>query len=100
MYDWFIKYPVEIAIFTIYPIAINLLGYEMMYDDKERSIKGESRTPEWKLWIVAIIGGCIGTWRGMYAFRHKTRHDNFVYGMPAIAIIEYLLIPLWRIWWR
>ena len=99
MDDWILKYILPIF-FTLYPIGINLLGYWMMQKDKENSTKGDWRIAEWKFWLVALLGGCIGTWVGMYIFRHKTRHDNFVYGMPAIAIIEYLIIPWWRIWWN
>ena len=56
----------------------------------------EGEVPKEKLpfFIVAIIGGSIGSIIGMYAFRHKTRHWYFVYGMPAILILQILLIAL------
>lgn len=44
--------------------------------------------------MVAIIGGSIGSILGMYTFRHKTRHLKFVYGMPAILIIQLILLFL------
>lgn len=56
--------------------------------DKRKSIKGAFRIPEATLFIVAFIGGSIGTLLGMYSFRHKTRKWYFVYGMPAILIIQ------------
>ena len=40
------------------------------------------------LFLVSILGGSIGTWAGMYVFRHKTRHWYFVIGMPLILILQ------------
>ncbi|MCI8937915.1 MAG: DUF1294 domain-containing protein, partial [Lachnospiraceae bacterium] len=37
-------------------------------------------------------GGSIGSIIGMYAFRHKTRHRSFVYGMPFILFVQIALI--------
>ena len=62
--------------------------------DKYKAKKRAFRIPEATLFIVAIIGGSIGSIIGMYAFRHKTRHWYFVYGMPAILILQILLIAL------
>jgi uncharacterized membrane protein YsdA (DUF1294 family) len=43
------------------------------------------------LFAASIIGGSVGTWAGMYVFRHKTRHWYFVVGMPAILIAQVAL---------
>lgn len=59
--------------------------------DKRKAIKGAFRIPEATLFIVALIGGSAGSILGMYTFRHKTRHLLFVYGMPAILILQILL---------
>ena len=60
--------------------------------DKYKAKKRAFRIPEATLFIVAVIGGSIGSIAGMYAFRHKTRHRSFVYGMPFILIIQIVLI--------
>ena len=70
------------------------LGFALMGIDKYKAKKRAFRIPEATLFIVAIIGGSIGSIIGMYAFRHKTRHWYFVYGMPAILILQILLIAL------
>ena len=75
-------------------IAVNLIGFALMGIDKYKAKKRAFRIPEATLFIVAIIGGSIGSIIGMYAFRHKTRHWYFVYGMPAILILQILLIAL------
>lgn len=81
-----------ITLLLEYLIIVNLIGFALMGIDKYKAKKRAFRIPEATLFIVAVIGGSIGSIIGMYAFRHKTRHWYFVYGMPAILIIQILLI--------
>ena len=60
--------------------------------DKRRAVKGIFRIPEANLFIIALIGGSIGSIFGMYTFKHKTRKWYFVYGMPFILILQIALI--------
>lgn len=60
--------------------------------DKHKAKKHAFRIPEATLFTVALIGGSIGSIVGMYFFRHKTRHWYFVYGMPAILILQIALV--------
>ncbi len=60
--------------------------------DKSRAIKRLWRIPESTLFIIAVIGGSIGSIIGMKFFHHKTKHWYFVYGMPAILIIQLAVI--------
>lgn len=83
-----------ITLLLEYLIAVNLISFALMGIDKYKAKKRAFRIPEATLFIVAIIGGSIGSIIGMYAFRHKTRHWYFVYGMPAILILQILLIAL------
>lgn len=83
-----------ILFIAAYFALINLIAFALMGIDKRKAIKGAFRIPEATLFIIAIIGGSIGSIAGMYTFRHKTRHFKFVYGMPAILIIQILLIVL------
>lgn len=83
-----------ITLLLEYLIAVNFIGFALMGIDKYKAKKRAFRIPEATLFIVAIIGGSIGSIIGMYAFRHKTRHWYFVYGMPAILILQILLIAL------
>ena len=73
-----------------YALAVNILGFLLMGIDKWKARKGAFRIPESTLFIIAIIGGSIGSILGMYTFRHKTRHWYFVYGMPAILFFSWL----------
>lgn len=80
-----------ITILLGYFIIMNLIGFLLMGIDKYRAKKRAFRIPEATLFIVAVIGGSIGSIIGMYAFRHKTRHWRFVYGMPFILFLQILL---------
>ena len=81
-----------LGILATYLILINLVSFVMMGIDKRRAAKKLWRIPESSLFIIAIIGGSIGSIIGMRTFHHKTRHWYFVYGMPLILMLQILLI--------
>lgn len=77
---------------TGYLVCINLAGLASMGIDKRRAIRHEWRIPEATLFLIALLGGSMGSIAGMQLFRHKTRHWYFVWGMPIIFFIELALI--------
>lgn len=81
-----------ILLLTAYVVIVNLIGFALMGIDKYKARKHAFRIPEATLFLVALIGGSIGSIAGMYFFRHKTRHWYFVYGMPAILVLQIALI--------
>ena len=83
-----------ITFIIIYLIIINIVGFAIMGIDKRKAIKRAFRIPEATLIIVALIGGSIGSILGMNVFRHKTRHWYFVFGMPAILVLQIVLVIL------
>lgn len=83
-----------IILLVSYFLIVNLIGFLSMYIDKRRARKHLWRIPEATLFIIAVIGGSIGSIIGMHLFRHKTRHWYFVYGMPAILIVQIALVLL------
>ena len=60
--------------------------------DKKRAKNHAFRIPEAVLFVIAIIGGSIGSIVGMRLFHHKTRHWYFTYGIPAILILQIIII--------
>jgi uncharacterized membrane protein YsdA (DUF1294 family) len=72
----------------IYIAVINIIGFLSMGIDKAKAKKGAWRVPEKTLFLFPLLGGGLGSWIGMYFFRHKTKHWYFVVGIPAIFIIE------------
>ena len=76
----------------VYLLVMNVVGFAVMGIDKYKAIKGRWRVPEKTLFLLSILGGSVGTWAGMYAFRHKTKHWYFVIGMPAILFLQIALV--------
>ena len=50
------------------------------------------RVPEKTLFLLAGIGGSVGALLGMRVWRHKTLHKSFRFGIPAILILQLLLV--------
>jgi uncharacterized membrane protein YsdA (DUF1294 family) len=86
-------------ILLIYLLVINVVGFLLMGIDKLRAKKQVWRVPEKTLFLMALIGGSIGTNVGMYVFRHKTKHWYFVIGMPLILIVQIALV-VWLAFFR
>lgn len=67
--------------------------------DKSRARRRAWRIPEKTLFAVSLLGGSIGTWAGMYLFRHKTKHWYFVVGMPLILILQIAFMVFLHVKW-
>ena len=63
-----------------------------MYLDKYFAKNNMYRISEKNLFLIAIIGGSIGSIIGMYKFRHKTKHKQFTIGLPSILIFQMLIL--------
>ena len=81
-----------ITLIIIYLAVINFISFTVMGIDKLKAKKRAWRIPEATLFVLAIIGGSVGSIIGMHLFRHKTRHWYFLYGMPAILLIQILIV--------
>ena len=77
---------------SVYLLAINILLFALMGIDKYKAKRGLWRIPEKTLFLTAALGGSVGGILGMKTFRHKTRHNSFKYGFPAILIAQLALI--------
>ena len=81
----------------IYLILMNMIGPFLMGLDKSKAKRHAWRIPERTLFLASLLGGSIGTWAGMYLFRHKTKHWYFVVGMPAILVVQIIAaILIWN----
>ena len=79
-----------INIIINYLICMSILGFASMGIDKEKAKRNAWRIPEKTLFLIAIMGGSIGSIAGMQVFRHKTKHMSFVIGMPLILILQII----------
>lgn len=67
---------------------VNALGFLLMGADKRKAVRGAWRIPERTLFLAALLGGTPGVIAGMRAFRHKTRHWQFRYGLPVLLVLQ------------
>lgn len=74
--------------FLIYLAVVNVIGFAIMGIDKQKAKRSRFRISEKVLFFVALLGGSIGAKIGMELFRHKTHHKKFVYGIPAIILLQ------------
>lgn len=81
-----------VFIIFLYFLFINIIGFSFMGIDKQKAKRHLWRIPERNLFIIAAIGGSLGSFLGMYLFRHKTKHKAFVLGMPFILILHILIL--------
>lgn len=81
-------------ILIIYLLIINIIGFAVMGIDKKRAIRGAWRISEASLFLTAFLGGALGCTLGMQRFRHKTKHWYFRYGLPAITLVQFILLFL------
>ncbi len=79
---------------AIWCAAISIVGFAICALDKSCAKRGRKRVRERTIFLIAALGGSLGVWAGMYAFRHKTRHKRFVFGIPAILIVQVALVIL------
>lgn len=82
----------------IYVLVMSLIAFAAFGIDKLKAKTNAWRIPERTLFILALLGGGIGAFLGMKVFRHKTRHQQFVIGIPAIMVIQLIIIGfvIWK----
>lgn len=78
----------------IYLLSINFIGYLTMLIDKNLARRHMWRVYELVIFLYALFGGGIGVYAGMYSFRHKTKKKIFTFGVPAIIILETIMVIL------
>lgn len=79
-------------IFLLYIFLISIFTFILMFIDKKRSIKNNYRIPESTFINLSLLGGAVGTYIGMYLFRHKTLHKKFYIGIPLIIFFNIFCI--------
>ena len=79
-------------ILLVYLFIINAVGFVLMLVDKIKAKKNIWRIREVNLFLVAALGGSLGSLLGMYTFRHKTKHIQFTLGLPLILAVQILAV--------
>ena len=71
------------AVIAVFSVIITIY-------DKAAAKKRKRRIPEKVLLAVAFCGGAIPMLITMKLIRHKTQHNKFMLGIPAIILIHLL----------
>lgn len=72
-------------------VFINIFTFAAYALDKYKAVYHAWRIPERTLILLAAIGGSVGALSAMYIVRHKTKHNKFRIGVPAILVIQLIL---------
>lgn len=84
----------QLKFMVVYLAVMTAIGFLSMYIDKKRAREHRWRIPEKILFLIAVLGGSIGSNLGMRVCRHKTKHWYFVVGMPMILVLQIAAIGL------
>ena len=87
------------TIIVFYLVILNVLTFLLYGIDKWKAKRSRWRIPESVLLGMAAVGGSVGAWLGMRIWHHKTQHKKFRYGVPAILVVQIVLL-LWIFWPR
>ncbi len=80
--------------------AVNVAAFAAMGIDKAKAKAGAWRVPEATLFLLAVLGGSVGGILGMQLFRHKTKHETFTVGFPAILVCQLALAAYILLKWK
>jgi uncharacterized membrane protein YsdA (DUF1294 family) len=79
-------------------LLLNLIAFLLMGRDKSLARRRQWRIPEDWFFTLALVGGAPGVWLGMQFFHHKTKHNSFIYGIPALFVLNLGII--YAVWTR
>ena len=86
---------------AIWLAVINVVTFFVFGVDKLKAKRKEKkqsvrRVPEKTLFVLSALGGSIGALLGMRVWHHKTLHKRFRFGIPAILLLQIVLVfGLW-----
>ncbi len=74
----------------LYLFAVNITAFALFGADKRKARRNAWRISEKALFLSAVLGGSLGAMVGMRVFHHKTKHWYFVFGIPAILVLQII----------
>ncbi len=78
-------------------LVINFITFLVFGLDKWKAKRKEHhestrRVPEKTLFLLSAAGGSVGALLGMKVFHHKTLHKTFRFGIPAILLLQLIVV--------
>ena len=74
--------------FVIYLFIVSIISVFVTVLDKYLAKHNMWRISEKTLFIFAVLGGGVAMYTTMRIIRHKTRKNKFMFGIPAIILLE------------
>lgn len=87
-------YDIIFSVAVVYLFFISIAALFVTVSDKNRAIKKQRRISEKTLFCVALLGGSAVMFLTMLTIRHKTKHLNFMLGLPLISFLQCVIL-LW-----
>ncbi len=88
-----IEHQVNIFLLAVmYYFSINILSYLYFYQDKQRAINNQYRTPNAVLRGTLLLGGTLGGICAMKKFRHKTRQLDYKIAVYASFFVHFFIV--------
>ena len=75
----------------LYLLLSNLITCLTFGRDKRLARSGGRRVPEFRLLLLAALGGAAGAWLGMRRFHHKTQKPLFRILVPLLLLLQLAL---------
>lgn len=75
-----------------YLAIINGMTFIAFALDKRKAQKRKWRVPTETLMGLSLVGGAVGGFLAMHMFHHKTRQKKFSIGLPAMLIMQMILL--------
>lgn len=73
-------------------ITFLVFGFDKWKAKRKEHHESTRRVPEKTLFLLSAAGGSLGALLGMKAFHHKTLHKTFRFGIPAILLLQLIVV--------
>ncbi len=77
-----------------YVAVVSVISVIVCVFDKKRAKKQGRRVSEADLLLLSALGGSLSMFITMLIIRHKTKHIKFMAGIPAIMLLQAVIVFL------
>ena len=85
-------------VFAVYLVLISIVSAIITIKDKTSAKRQKKRVPEKTLFAFSLLGGSVSMYVTMNLIRHKTKHKRFMIGIPAIIILQVVLVTIFMMY--
>ncbi len=87
-----------VCFLVVWLAVVSMVSMIVTVSDKEHARKGAWRVRESTLLILAAMGGSAAMLFTMLVIRHKTKHIQFMWGIPLMMVFQAVAV-VW-LWWK